>query len=215
MSRFIKKAGESGSGGIDLSNYTGSISASNGYNICNLRSGWERIYYQDDISGNVGNSIEFEVDTSKYLGFCLSVNGLYVCATNTLFTAIGTDDCYCTTIGSSNVFFYTALSSAVCRTVANWCAVDTFGGPTVHTSGGFNVSMCISPYGNGISAMQTIHSQACSCTTLPLPRASCLPNLPWGDFSKFRLCSNYTFCACQGNAVIQLLGMPKLPDIGV
>lgn len=218
MSRFVRKAGIGGGGGSYgdanvcslLSSYTGTLTASNGYNICNLRSGWERIYFDCGTNTTFG-TICITVDTEKYDAFCITMRGLCgTCTTSSLWTSLGTSNCFCTCINSS---FYACYLNSY-----GICSYTPSG--TGQIAGGQRcVGQCPTNYGllvqknySGLRACENIDGRVWTDMAW-FSRPITVPSLSWSNFARVAING---CCICAKCATIEVIAKPNtLGELGV
>jgi|DEB0MinimDraft_6_1074348.scaffolds.fasta_scaffold27158_3 hypothetical protein len=216
MSRFIRKAGSGGGGGASygdanvcslLQNYTGTLSASDGYNICNLRSGWERVYYDCGLNGALGTICLANLDTSKYDAFCISIRGLCgTCTTSGMWTSLGTSTCFCICTGSA--CYVKILSSyGLCNYICQSCAYCA-GGCRCVSNMSFNYALLVEKNYSGLRVCE--YTQGCMATADWLPRSIWVPSLNWSNFAKVGVNG---CCICLKCASVEVLGAPSNGEI--
>jgi hypothetical protein len=244
MSRFIRTAGSTGtevytdddvcrvisSGAPCVSSCSissCSISSSNGYNICDLRSGWERIYYESCL-GCIGSSVEFLIDSEKYDSFCLSLRNFNYCT-----TANSCIICLTTGVACGSTYFTNCCCPIKSVGVDKSCPanVGSYGcqrcWPTSCFSGvsaicctqasqGFNYGVKFDAQAAGILAQDNFWGGSyINCCSPYTGRCGLYYlNWSWSSFKKFRVSSNVAMKS-SSKGTIELLGKKISPSIGV
>jgi hypothetical protein len=234
MSRFIRTAGDSVgrytdgevcqviSGGVPCISSC-SISSSNGYGICDLRSGWERIYYETCLKC-IGSNVEFIVDSTKYDSFCLSFRNMsWILKGNTsccyfLKTGVAYNGnylcCYCCSQKSIGIDKSCPSNNGAygCTRCCPGCSIT---GERGSNELGFDYGITFTATYCGILAQDNFWTSGYTCNCRPNTGLCSLVYLNWGwcGFSKFKVSGDIMTGREKGT--IELLGKKISPSIGV